>query len=99
MVWPQVLIRYDNEAVVSVLRSGRTRDPYLRACAMIIWYVSALADIDLHYVHIRGLDNWVADLLSRWTVSSKDFSKLLSQVLDSVWVPVDIRLLDIDPEL
>ena len=29
----RVLIRCDNEAVVSVLRSGRTRDPYLGACA------------------------------------------------------------------
>ena len=29
----KVLIKCDNEAVVSVLRSGKTRDPYLGACA------------------------------------------------------------------
>ena len=95
----KVLIRCDNEAVVSVLRSGRTRDPYLGACARNIWYVSALADMGLQYAHIRGLDNGVADLLSRWTGSPNDISKLLSQVQDPVLVPVNVSLLDIDPEL
>ena len=80
----RVLIRCDNEAVVTVLRSGRTRDPYIGACARSIWYVSALADIDLHYSHIRGLDNVVADLLSRWTDSPQDVGKLLSQVQNLV---------------
>ena len=53
----------------------------------------------LQYAHIRGLDNGVADLFSRWTGSPSDFSKLLSQVQDPVWVPVSDNLLDIDPEL
>ena len=61
----KVLVKCDNEAVVSVLRSGRTRDPYLGACARNIWYVSALADIDLQYVHIRGVDNgWLTCCLA-----------------------------------
>ena len=59
----------------------------------------ALADMDLQYAHIRGLDNGVADLLSRWTGSPNDFSKLLSQVQEPVRVPVNVKLLDIDPEL
>ena len=49
-----VLISCDN--VVAVLTSGRIRDPYLSACVTNIWYVPALADIDLHYAYIRGLD-------------------------------------------
>ena len=95
----RVLIRCDNEAVVSVLRSGRARDPFLGACARNIWYVLALADMDLQYAHIRGLDHGVADLLSRWTGSPTDFSQLLSQFQDPVWVPVSATLLDIDPEM
>ena len=63
----KVLVKCDNEAVVTVLISRKTRDPYLGACARNIWYVCALADIDILYVHVRGLDNRVADLLSRWT--------------------------------
>ena len=64
-----MLIKCNNEAVVLVLRSGKTKDPYLGDCALNIWYVCALADIDVQYVHVRGLDNTVADLLSRWTCS------------------------------
>ena len=62
----KVLIKCDNEAVVSVLKTGKTRDPYLAACARNVWYDSSRADIDLHYTHIMGTDNKVADVLSRW---------------------------------
>ena len=85
--------------MVTDLRSGKTRDPYLGACARNIWYVAALADIDVQYAHIRGLDNGVADLLSRWTGSTQDVKKLLSQVQDPVWVPVDSSFVQIDAEL
>ena len=95
----KVLVKCDNEAVVSVLRSGKTKDPYLGACARNIWYVCALADIDIQYVHVRGLDNRVADPLSRWTGSGKDSLELEMYVQDPIWIPVDISLLDIDPEL
>ena len=95
----KVLIKCDNEAVVSVLRSGKTKDPYLGACARNIWYVCALADIDVQYVHIRGLNNRVADLLSRWSGSGKDSIELQMYVKNPVWVPVNMNFLDIDPEL
>ena len=62
----RVLIHCDNEAVISVLRTGKTRDPYLAACASNIWYASATSDINLQYAHTRGLDNKIADVLSRW---------------------------------
>ena len=89
--WPgrKVLIKCDNEAVVSVLRSGKTKDTYLGACAQNIWYVCALADIDIQYVHVRGLNNRVADLLSRWTGSGKDNLELQMYVQDPMWIPVD----------
>ena len=59
----------------------------------------ALADIYIQYVHVRGLDNRGADLLSRWTGSGKDSLKLKMYVQDPIWIPVDISFLDIDPEL
>ena len=43
----RVLIKCDNEAVVSVLRSGKARDPFLGACARNIWYLSALQDVEM----------------------------------------------------
>ena len=77
----RVLIRCDNEAVVSVLRTGKTRNPYLAACARNIWYVSATSDIDLQYAHIRGLDNKIADVLSRWQGSIQQIQWLHSRIL------------------
>ena len=62
----KVLIQCDNEAVVSVLRTGKTCDPYLRACECNIWYLAVKSDMDLCYMHIEGVNNQVADVLSGW---------------------------------
>ena len=45
-------MRCDNEAVVTVLRSCKTLDPYLATCACNIWYASATLDIDFQYAHV-----------------------------------------------
>ena len=42
----QVKIFCDNMAVVCVLQSGKTRDPYMAACARNIWLWSASYDTD-----------------------------------------------------
>ena len=44
---------------------GRTKDPYMAACARNIWLWSASYDIDFQFVHIAGKTNITADLLSR----------------------------------
>ena len=95
----KVLIRCDNEAVVTVLKSGKTRDPYLAACARNIWFESALVDIDLQYAHIRGVDNKVADVLSRWQGSIQQTQWLQSQVGMPIWLNVSYQLLELDPDL
>ena len=41
----------------------------------------------------------MADLLSHWTGSGSDVNELQSYIQDPVWIPVDRRLLEIDPEL
>ena len=62
----KILIKCDNVAVVNVMKSGRARDPFLGACARSVWFESTLADTHLHYGHIMGKRNRVADLLSRY---------------------------------
>ena len=59
-----VLVKCDNEAVVQVLTSGKTRDPFLAACARNIWHECGIRDVELRYVNVRGRDNKTADLLS-----------------------------------
>ena len=92
----KVLVKCDNQAVVTVHRSRKTRDPYLGACGRNIWYVCSLADIDIQYVHVRGLDNRVADLLSRWTGTQNNFTELYKYIQDLVCIPVDKVLLEIE---
>ena len=55
--------------------------------------------VPYQYVHIRGMGNRLADLLSRWTGSHKDVTELYASVQDPIWIPVDLKMLDIDPEL
>ena len=43
----KVLIKCDNQAVVMVLRSGCTQDPFLGACARNIGYIAGASDIDI----------------------------------------------------
>ena len=81
----KILKQCDNQAVVTVLRSGKTRDAFLAASARNIWYLTALHDIDLQFTHIRGASNQLADILSKWQGSVQQIQFLQSQVSDPVW--------------
>ena len=99
--WTQckVRVRCNNQAVVHVLRSGKTTDPFLGACARNIWFWSARFDVDMRYDHIRGTENAVADLLSRWSGSCHDNTILRSFIPEPVWLQVIESMLAFDPEL
>ena len=66
-VWKHqhILIKCDNQAVVSVLNSGKTQDLTLAGIARNIMMEMSEQDIDLQVIHILGVENKVADLLSR----------------------------------
>ena len=95
----KILIQCDNQAVVTVLKSGKTRDAFLAASARNIWYLTELHDIDLQFTHIRGASNQLADILSRWQGSVQQIQFLHSQVSDPVWLQVSVDLLELDPYL
>ena len=73
-----VLFRCDNEAVVAVLNSGKTRDPDLAAISRNIFMHCATFDTPLKIIHISGKDNNIADLLSRWDQTINPREKLKS---------------------
>ena len=95
----KILIRCDNEAVVTVLKTGCTKEPFLGACARNVWFLAACFDINLQYEHVRGIHNTTADLLSRWQGSMADFQKLSTFVPNPTWLPVSLAHLDIDDRL
>jgi hypothetical protein len=96
----QVTIWCDNNAAVSVLSSGRGVDPLLQCIARNLWLFQAQMDCHIVYMHIRGAENCVADLLSRWAVTPNPVAKLF-KVLDSIpiWLPVNSDMLFLDQDI
>ena len=60
-----ITVYCDNTAAVSVLTTGRGRDPYLLSCAREIFYLSVVHQFTLHPQHMPGRDMMLADSLSR----------------------------------
>jgi hypothetical protein len=65
----KIQIYCDNEAVVRVINSSRTRDPYLGACLRELWLEVSRFGFELRAIHLLGVDNRVADWLSRWDIN------------------------------
>ena len=89
-------IRCDNLAVFQVLRSGKTRDPFLGACTRNIWLEASRADIDLSYSHIAGIQNIVADLLSRWQNSPSQVQQLYQAIPNLIWMNIPPKVLHLN---
>ena len=75
----------DNEAVLYVLNTGRTKHELLAAISRNIFMNCAQHDISLIFRHIQGKNNSTADLLSRWTNSVKDVEKLKNLAPNVNW--------------
>ena len=81
-----IQIACDNQAVVMVLNSGKTRDLTLAAIARNIVMEAAQFDIFLKTVHIMGVVNEIADSLSRWAISDLFKRKFYMLMPDHLWV-------------
>ena len=90
------MIKCDNQAVVSVLNLGKTQDLTLAGIARNIMIDIAQYDTDLQVVHILGVDNKIADLLSRWYITNHP-GKILETLLPNprwLYLPEDIANID-----
>ena len=93
----KVKVHCDNMAVVQVVGSGKTKDPYLAACLRNLWLLTATHDIELIVEHIQGKKNVVADLLSRLYSSEITDIQLLSYLKNNyIWDKVSIDDLKVD---
>ena len=91
-----IRIHCDNQAVVSVLTTGRTRDALLAAIARNILMEIAAHDICLRTVHISGKDNQVADNLSRFFLGDVFKERLYKLLACPTWVRVPHNALNIN---
>ena len=91
-----VVLFCDNLAVVEVLTSGKTKDEYLATCGRNVCMLTALFNIHLTVLHIPGKANKVADLLSRWSITTDAKGKLNQLLPNHVWVPTHPDLLKLN---
>ena len=92
----RILIHCDNNAVISVINTGKTRDNILAALARNIAMEAATADIHISTIHILGKHNVIADCLSRW-YSNESFKQKIAELLPNpTWLQIPPQFLGID---
>ncbi len=60
-----VRVLCDNSATISILQTGRGKCPVLLQCARKIWEMTAKFGVEIQVEHIAGIENTLADALSR----------------------------------
>ena len=66
MAKQKILFHGDNQAVVDIWRRGSTRDSETMALVRLLYFCAARYDINVVIIHISGVDNCIADSLSRF---------------------------------
>ena len=92
----RILIHCDNQAVVMIMDSCKTRDLTLAAICRNILIECAKFDIDLHTVHIPGKSNVIADALSRLSLNPNYMQVVQKHVPNYVWVNITESLIHIN---
>jgi hypothetical protein len=96
----RITIWCDNTVAVNILSSARGTDPTLQSIARNMWLIEASLDCEFTFSHIKGINNSVADLLSRWSTKSNPTAKLFS-LLGGIprWIRPPPGVLDLDPQI
>ena len=82
--------------VVQVFNSDNTRSQFLAAVLQNVWLVYAIHKIELKVVHVAGITNVIADLLSRWNITCQPQEKVLQLLPSPVWYEITEGHLYID---
>ena len=87
----------DNLAVVQVMNTYKTKDPFLSICDRNVWLLAASHDILLQVHHVRGKDNAEANLLSRLYSDTPVHPVLLKRLTDTcTWDKVSPEMFQLD---
>ncbi|MES9881884.1 MAG: hypothetical protein ABW185_13480 [Sedimenticola sp.] len=62
----RIVILCDNQSSCNVINRGFTRSEFLQCCLREISFLAALFEFEVKTKHISGIDNRLADHLSRW---------------------------------
>ena len=92
----KMLLKCDNQVVVTLLNTGKSQDFTLAAMARNINMILAVEDIELQVIHILGSDNKIADLPSRWGITSNPNQKLQALIKNPLWLTISGDILNLD---
>ena len=67
----KIIMHCDNLSTVVVIQTSMARDPFLQSCLREIVFLQVGGEFQLRFRHIRGEDNRLPDLLSRWDLDRK----------------------------
>ena len=93
-----IQVHCDNQAVVSVLNSGYSRDDYMMKLIRTLSFFAAEWDIHLVACHIPGISNVVADAISRNDMHTL-FSKVPRAASQPMPMPDELLHLLLTPSL
>ena len=95
-----ISVHCDNLGVVQVVKTGKTRDSFLALCIRNIWLLTSSYDIDLNVNHILGVNNVIADTLSRiYSDRPVNYDILLDLQQNYKWEKVFAGYFDLDTHL
>jgi hypothetical protein len=90
----------DNKVAVSVLGMGRGVDPILQSISRNLWVTGASLDCDIEFAHVRGVDNKVADILSRWEGVGNPVAKLFGFLNNiPIWCSAPVHVFDLNSDI
>ena len=94
----RLTVRCDNEVAVTVLNTGRCRNPFLNSCLREICYLSVSFEFEVRAVHLPGGENSAADTLSRWhdNTSARDHFLTLASNTHLTEVEVPAAMFEMD---
>jgi hypothetical protein len=94
----RLLLQCDNSSSVILINTGRCRDKVMLGIVRNIWLLCSYFNIQIKAIHIQGIDNRVADLLSRWTEIRSPYEKITSLLDDCFIEEVQIAscMFDVD---
>jgi hypothetical protein len=92
-----VTIWCDNQVATNILNSGRGVDPILNTISRNIWLFQSGCDCDIEFTHIKGKNNIIADMLSRWDSYANPHSHIFSLLNNlPIWFQPSLQFLDLD---
>ena len=83
-----------------MVKTGKTRDPFLALCVRNIWLLTASYHIDLVITHIQGSKNVIADTLSRLYSDKSVNHDILTDLQENyIWDRIPANYFNLDTHL